>query len=230
VASLTITGTGTFTHRVAVGVLRKAANDLQVVQKQQVAQAFRISGQPSRKWPPLWADKFLGAVPEKIAGAITNAESEFFKATNAKKLDAARIAKAGDRLRKAQERAYNAASYRRGGNPLLDTGRLRASFFTKYNFVFEAEKAAVVVIASSAFYAKWHQTGFKTKGPNFIPLSLKAKREHERGVNPAHEGLEYGVDYVMAWRGVKVPARPMIDYADPVNKLEIEGTIKLHIN
>jgi len=125
--------------------------------------------------------------------------------------------------------ATAAESYRKGGQPLRDNGHLMGSFFTKYAFVFEAQGDALIVVASSAPYAAWQHSGFKTKGPNFIPLTLKARRCHQLHQNPFLEGLEEGVDYIMAWGGVDVPARPIIDYADPVNKKQIGDIIRRSI-
>ena len=119
--------------------------------------------------------------------------------------------------------ATNPLSYRFGGSPLQDTGLLAASWFNKDLEVTDTSVKSRVT--SSQFYAVYHQHGFRTKGPNFIPLTLKARRGHQPGANPKTEGLAEGRDYVTAWKGVTVPARPMIDYADPVNKQEIRDTI-----
>lgn len=197
-------------------VLMRVAKAVQVEQLGQVAQAFRDEGQPGDPWPKLWADTFVGKVPWKAQGALINAQSAFFKATNSKKPDAARIAKAMSRVEKARAKAIPATSYRKGGKILQDNGWLKASFFPSLIDV-EGDKATSRIF-SSMFYALWHQKGFKTKGPNFIPLTLKARRMHKLGANPKDEGLEEGVDYVMKWRGVKVPQRKMIDYANATNK------------
>lgn len=224
--SITITGAAGFTQAQAVKLLRRCANDLSVVQKEQVAEAFRNGGQPGKKWPALWADTFIGKVPWKHQGALINAQTAFHYAIYTRNSNPMKIAKAMARIQKANEHMEAATSYRRGGKPLMDKGALAASFFIKYNFVFEADLSLLVVIASSNVTAPWHQKGFVTKGPNFIPLTLKAARDHVKGANPKNEGFEYGVDYIVAWKGVKVPERAMIDYADPVNRKQIEDTIQ----
>jgi len=117
----------------------------------------------------------------------------------------------------------NPKSFRAGGQALQDTGRLAASFFLFESRV--SRKELISTIASSAPYASAQQEGFKTKGPNYIPLTLKGRRMHRTGANPRQEGLVPGKDYVMAWKGVTVPARPMIDYADPINLREINSLI-----
>lgn len=222
-------------------ILRNVTADLRVIQLEQIANAFKNSGQPSAKWKPLWADKFKGKVSETHTYAIETAteglikaRADFAKAQKELKENKAvaafkRMKTHEKRLAKHTALAVAAESYRKGGQPLRDNGFLAASFFTKYAFVFEAEGAALIVAASNAIYAGWQQTGFKTKGPNFIPLTLQARRRHVLHANPFLEGLEEGVDYIMAWRGVDVPARPIIDYSDPVNKKEIGDVIRRSI-
>lgn len=112
---------------------------------------------------------------------------------------------------------------RSGGQPLRDTGALEASFFVEK--VTTSGLEAESVIASGVPYAAFHQTGFQTSGPNYIPLTRRGARLHATGANPNAEGLVRGVDFIMAWKGVTVPARPMIDYEDPINKKQIEETV-----
>lgn len=225
---ITMTNTAVAMRSVEGKILRRAADELRVVQKEQVASAFRNSGQPGEKWKPLWADKFVGNVSVKTLGKLGKAHGRLVRLLNRDTFTPSQITaviKAKSKVDDLKAKATRATSYRKGGKPLQDTGRLAASFFTKYHFVFESEGVALIVLASSDFTAQWHQRGFSTRGPNFIPLTMKAKREHVRGANPKHEGLELGVDYIMAWKGVKIPARPMIDYADPANKKQITDTI-----
>ena len=59
-------------------------------------------------------------------------------------------------------------------------------------------------------HAIFHELGFETSGPNFIPLTKKGKRSHATGRNPTKEGLVRGKDFVMAWQGVTVPKRPFM--------------------
>lgn len=114
-------------------------------------------------------------------------------------------------------------SHRSGGQPLRDTGTLEASFGVPQTEA--SELTATSTITSGVPYAAFHQTGFQTKGPNFIPLSRRAQRLHRPGANPKDEGLALGIDYVMAWKGVTVPARPMIDYNDPINKNQMNDAM-----
>jgi hypothetical protein len=218
-------------------ILRKATADIRAMQLEQIASAFKNGGQPSAKWKPLWADTFKGNIAQKHLQELGEAHTGLFKSINAfkkasnkKALSAIRrIGKSEKRLAQSSALAVAAESYRKGGKPLRDIGFLMTSFFTKYAFVFEAEGAAIIVVASNAIYAGWQHSGFKTKGPNFIPLTRKARRHHVLHHNPTAEGLEQGVDYIMAWKGVDVPARPIIDYADPVNRKQIGDVIRRSI-
>ena len=72
--------------------------------------------------------------------------------------------------------------------------------------------------------AYWHHVGYRTKGPNFIPLTRAAARTHRKGMDPRIEGLVPGVDYFMAWGGVTGPARPIYRVA-PEDREEIVDAI-----
>lgn len=228
---------GDLRHR----ILEKSADKLEVLQKQQVADAFRDNGPPGSKWKPMWADKFIGRAPQAKVEAWEKAKTAYVKASGKvqrgakartaglraskeellrfqfRKADA-RFDKASVALKKAR-----ATSYRRGGQALRDNGQLMGSFYSKPRQIFDTY--AVVTLESSAFYAAYHQNGFKTKGPNFIPLTTEARTLHSLGADPEKEGLQEGIDYIMAWHGVTVPARPMIDYDDPANLAQIKQAL-----
>lgn len=197
----------------------KAVAKLQVLQRQQVAEAFKRQGQPGASWRKLWADSFVGKVPEKQVEAVRKAASAVVRA----KTEASER-KAIQRLQKADRKMKAATSYRKGGMILQDTGELRANWYNAPPQVYDT--FAAVTLASTMPIAKWHQQGFRTRGPNCIPLTIAFKIGHVRGVNPEDEGFEEGVDYVMAWGGVTVPARPMIDYGDTANKAEINQALQ----
>lgn len=95
-------------------------------------------------------------------------------------------------------------SYRAGGDPLQDTGPLMASLTAKTE---PTERGVKLTLMSPLKHAQYQQRGFTTEGPNFIPLTRKAARTHRKGQDPKDEGLEEGVDYIMAWNGVTVPQR-----------------------
>ena len=229
-------------------ILRKASAAIAVEQLEQWDNAFKNSGQPSAKWKPLWANDFEGKISEKhllglgsAAMGISHAEKQLKDAKEqeeslkragkkkkgtAVKIAAKSLKKMELQYKKSAALAVAATSYRKGGKPLNDDGILRASRQIKYNLVFESEGAAIICLSSNAIYANWQQNGFKTKGPNFIPLTKAARLRHVLHQNPAWEDLEEGVDYIMAWKGVNVPARPIIDYSDPVNKKKFEDVIR----
>lgn len=225
ITGVKISNVGGAMKKIVGKILRRATPDIRTLQLEQISNAFRNSGQPSAKWKPLWADTFQGKVPEKREAALAKATNSYAKA----RASGGNTDNALTRVLKAKAKATPAESYRKGGKPLNNFGHLKDSFFTKYAFVFENEGTAIIVVASPLLYAAWQHTGFKTKGPNFIPLTRKAMLRHVLHANPKGEGLEQGVDYIMAWKGVNVPARPIIDYSDPVNKAQIGDVIRRSI-
>jgi len=96
--------------------------------------------------------------------------------------------------------------FRTGGQPLRDTGKLAASLGARA----EANGTNIRLTMQGRKYGLYQDRGFTTKGPNYIPLTMRGRRGHGTGNNPNREGLEYGNDYIMAWGGVTVPARPFI--------------------
>ena len=110
-------------------------------------------------------------------------------------------------------------SYRNNGQPLRNKSVLKKSFFSRIRKI--SGDKIITEIGTPLPYAIGQQLGMKTKGPNFIPLNRKAVRTHAKGMNPKDEGLVLGKDYIMAWKGVNVPARPMIDYSNSENKRAI---------
>ena len=96
--------------------------------------------------------------------------------------------------------------FRRGGQPLRNTGALARSLAADARM----KKGVITIQMRGLHYGLYQDRGFKTKGPNFIPLNNRAVVRHATGRNPQSEGLVAGKDYLMAWRGVTVPARPFI--------------------
>lgn len=110
---------------------------------------------------------------------------------------------------------------RAGGQPLRDTGKLASSLRSKSRV---NETGVEFALVPGVKYAEGHQTGYTTKGPNFIPLTAKAKR-HRKGVDPKDEGLVLGEDYIMAWGGVSVPQRKIFN-TPPEDVRELADEIK----
>jgi len=100
-----------------------------------------------------------------------------------------------------------ASSYRNGGQPLRDTGSLARSLGATCSG-FGNSRLKIRMRGNK--YGAYQDRGFTTRGPNYIPLSRKGARDHGTGQNPNAEGLLKGKDYLMAWKGVTVPARPFI--------------------
>jgi hypothetical protein len=97
-------------------------------------------------------------------------------------------------------------SYRTGGQPLRDTGSLARSVGASAT----NNGSRLRLTMHGNKYGLYQDRGFKTNGPNYIPLTKKGKRNHGTGQNPNQEGLVRGKDFKMAWKGVRVPARPFI--------------------
>ena len=116
-------------------------------------------------------------------------------------------------------------SYRAGGKPLRDTGQMMRDMGAKA----VSSGKNVEIVMYGPLHAIFHEKGFETSGPNFIPLTKKGKRQHATGQNPGRDGLMQGKDYVMAWGGVTVPARP---FMVPTNNewVEIGKSIRMGLN
>ncbi len=128
-------------------------------------------------------------------------------------------------------------SIRAGGQPLKDNqgrGPGRPGLYSALSGETELIRDTIVATLTAPLYGIYHQHGFKTKGPNYIPLTLKGRRDHTPGRNPADEGLEpwddetKTGDYLMAWGGVTVPQRKIFNLP-PENREDILTTIRLGI-
>lgn len=137
-------------------------------------------------------------------------------------------AKSLERAQKRLDRLGGSAgrSYRAGGKPLLDTRN--HIYNTLHSTGTTPTSTGIKATLRGSFAALYQHHGFKTKGPNFIPLTLHARRTHKPGANPNDEGLIKGQDYIMKWDGVEVPARPIFRVA-PEDKKDIIKTIKIHL-
>jgi phage gpG-like protein len=131
-------------------------------------------------------------------------------------------------------------SYRAGGRPLRDDGRLYSSLANEYQPVRAGARWA---LTSPLRHAVYQHRGFQTRGPNFIPLTKKAKRNwtHNRRIRRvgkaagwpeikikeelAKHGLIEGETFIMAWGGVEVPARPIFNLP-PEDRAEIRATVR----
>lgn len=64
-------------------------------------------------------------------------------------------------------------SFRKGGQPLLDT---RTSIYDRLDSRQVVRGRSLTLMLVGPLIALFHQNGYTTKGPNFIPLTLKARR------------------------------------------------------
>ena len=127
---------------------------------------------------------------------------------------------------KVTEYLLEGESYRAGGKPLRDNGDMMREMDAKASTIGKN----IQITMYGPLHAIFHEKGFTTNGPNFIPLTLKARRSHATGKkNPAKEGLKRGKDYIMAWNGVTVPKRP---FMVPTNDewVEIGKSIRMGLN
>lgn len=115
-----------------------------------------------------------------------------------------RTRRGGTRKKAAPKPGKVFYSYRRGGKPLKDTGQGYGAIHTRSH----GSWPSVAVVVRAPLYMIYQHQGFTTKGPNFVPLSLLAKRTHQAGADPRAEGLKRGIDYWIFRRGVTVPPRP----------------------
>lgn len=107
---------------------------------------------------------------------------------------------------KVVEYLVEGESYRAGGKPLRDTGQMMREMGAKASL----RGKGIEITMYGPLHAIFHELGFKTSGPNFIPLTKKGKRSHATGNNPENKGLVRGKDFIMAWNGVEVPKRPFM--------------------
>lgn len=102
--------------------------------------------------------------------------------------------------------------YRKGGQPLRDTGRLVQSLSSRL----EATSTGCLLILKAIDYALAQHRGFKTSGPNFIPFTRKAVKQHaekkrtKRGKPSADVYPVTKPDGLVVGKGVTVPARPIL--------------------
>ena len=121
-------------------------------------------------------------------GEVASATRQVLKAVSRKKKDGSVVVKNV----MVTEYKMSGQSYRNGGQPLRDTGNLLRSIGAKAQ---QTGPARLSVTMSGAIYGIYHEKG---------------KRTHATGANPNTENLSRGKDYVMAWGGVDVPARPFL--------------------
>ena len=111
--------------------------------------------------------------------------------------------------------------YRAGSKPLQGNGGLMAGLHSE---TVARSNGITVTLLDGSGYGVYHQHGFKTKGPNYIPMSAKGAKRHINGRNPEDEGLVEGKDYIIAWNGVDVPQRKIFNMP-PENRQELANAV-----
>lgn len=94
---------------------------------------------------------------------------------------------------------------KRDGNPLIDTGRLRASFHAREGY---SDGSTTITIGTNVQYAKYHQFG--TVIPAHERTMKRATTGYKKGkfVKSSYKG--YGTTEKIAVKGGKIPARMML--------------------
>lgn len=92
----------------------------------------------------------------------------------------ARIENHGDSEHRYPELWNHPKSYRKGGTPLNRDGGLYNSLTGKIEALPGGGFFFSLVVPSAFKHALAHQTGFETKGPNFIPLTQRASENATR--------------------------------------------------
>lgn len=211
-------------------VLIEAAHGVGAVVVGQIVDRFQNSGDEEGTWPDLWVNdpdklanrtRFKADVDgrkrevelaekhaKRVAGMVARGTLTGPRATNLTKRAKRRVKMAKDHARNLPGRYGVNPTFRGGdgtreaGKPLLDTGQLRNSI--RYE-VIETPRGAIARTGSPEKRLLWHQFGFKTKGPNYIPIT----REARKGWRP---DLVPDMDYIIARNGVTVPPRPTIRF------------------
>jgi len=109
------------------------------------------------------------------------------------------------KARKVTESLVEVPSYRNGGQPLRNTGKLLGSLNAKS----ATKSGGFRITMRGEGYGIYQDMGFSTSGPNFIPLTKAASRKADSKAARA-AGMTRGSDYLRARKGVRVPARPFI--------------------
>lgn len=166
----------------------------------------------------------INKVVKEVSNRIVAARLDQILVSTAKEnLEQSRNAETGGRLeplktvrgeyRTPRGRRGVKVNWRVGGTPLRDTD---VHIYNRLSGVTRRRRGgkSIDLILRIPAIGMMHIEGFQTQGPNFIPLTRKAQRRHQKGVNPAIEGLFEGKDYVMAWKGVRVSGRPFFSLDD----------------
>lgn len=111
----------------------------------------------------------------------------------------------GGKTRQRTEYMIETPGYRNGGQPLRDTGRLANSV----NARGDRQSAGLRIVLRGLKYGLFQDMGFRTAGPNYIPLTKRGARYDSRKQASA-AGMIPGQDFTGRKKGVTVPGRPFL--------------------
>lgn len=118
-----------------------------------------------------------GDLPRKLTAAIVKRIADARIGVTVVQQAKRRMTRGGDSTHTYADLWNHPKSMRRGGQPLLDT---KTTIYAHLNSSQIVRPRSIQVSLRSGGpnpkVALYHQHGFKTKGPNFIPLTAKAKR------------------------------------------------------
>lgn len=118
-----------------------------------------------------------GDLPRKLTAAIVKRIADARIGVTVVQQAKRRMTRGGDSTHTYPDLWNHPRSMRRGGQPLLDT---KTTIYAHLNSAQIVRPRSIEVSLRSGGpnpkVALYHQHGFKTKGPNFIPLTAKAKR------------------------------------------------------
>ena len=144
------------------------------------------------------------AVRSGIASEIQSTVQEHISASRGRKGRLKPLKPLFGRWKDGKGNEHIQPSYRNGGQPLRDTGRLQRSIRAK---VLETEGGMEAVILGEP-YGKKHEVGFTNQPPNYIPLTQKGARAIRSGTALVPGKLRRGKDYIIVDHPTVVPARP----------------------
>ena len=155
-----------------------------------------------------------------LAGRLASARIDNVLVSQAKR----RIEQSGDSQHRYPQLwvdRVGITSYRSGGKPLWDTA---THIYNRISGVTRTRGVGQIrFMLRSSLIGAYHQAGFKTKGPNYIPLTRRAARASGSKSAKAR-GYRFGEDYIMAWRGVTVPQRKLFNLP-PENQTELRDSV-----
>lgn len=193
-----------------VDEIREKLDPIGITVVGQIQRRFDNRGDEEIRWAELWVNKPAAVskftankeATKKRADRVTRAQQRVDRIKESGDARSATVRKARQKLRDAKQAKDEGVPnlFRKGGKALSDTGALKASFSHVTN---NTPKGGIVQIGSPLPRAGFHQSGFTTSGPNYVPLTSRARK----GWNPK---LIRGHDFIMFAKGVTVPARPMV--------------------